>query len=200
MARIYLARHGRTPLNAAGVLRGRLDPSLDEVGRRQAAALAEAITGREPTVGAVVASPLRRAVETARAIAQRAGCPVEVDPRLADRDYGEWAGRPRESVEAAWGTVDAAPGVEPRAALVERSWAALLDVAARAGGGVAAVVAHDAVNRALLVTAVPSLGDAADLAQDPGCFNILVAGVPALAWAVLAVGAVPGPPGVATGP
>ena len=34
--RIYLARHGRTRLNAAGVLRGHLDPGLDAVGLFQA--------------------------------------------------------------------------------------------------------------------------------------------------------------------
>jgi broad specificity phosphatase PhoE len=33
---VYLARHGQTPLNEAGVLRGLADPALDETERRQA--------------------------------------------------------------------------------------------------------------------------------------------------------------------
>ena len=45
-ALIYLVRHGQTPLNAAGVLRGWLDPSLDEVGRQQARRLGAALGPR----------------------------------------------------------------------------------------------------------------------------------------------------------
>ena len=33
---IYLARHGQTPLNESGVLRGLADPPLDETGQDQA--------------------------------------------------------------------------------------------------------------------------------------------------------------------
>lgn len=74
MTEIYLCRHGRTVLNAAGVLRGRLDPDLDEVGRAQADALAERLTGRgtEKPIR-VVSSPLRRAVHTATPLAVALG-------------------------------------------------------------------------------------------------------------------------------
>ena len=34
---VYLVRHGQTPLNESGVLRGLADPPLDETGRGQAA-------------------------------------------------------------------------------------------------------------------------------------------------------------------
>ena len=37
---MYLVRHGRTDANAQGLLQGRLDPPLDEVGCRQAQAIA----------------------------------------------------------------------------------------------------------------------------------------------------------------
>ena len=40
---LYLVRHGRTAANAAGLLLGRLDPELDEVGRWQAARLGAAL-------------------------------------------------------------------------------------------------------------------------------------------------------------
>lgn len=56
---VHLARHGQTALNESGVLRGLLDPPLDETGRRQAANLGEALGLRQPSL--VVASPLRRA-------------------------------------------------------------------------------------------------------------------------------------------
>jgi broad specificity phosphatase PhoE len=99
--RLFLVRHGRTALNAAGVLRGRLDPGLDEIGRQEATAMADAIghSGLE----LVVASPLLRAVGTAAPIAQRAEVDLETDGRLLDRDYGSWAGKSKEEVIALWG-------------------------------------------------------------------------------------------------
>ena len=117
---VYLARHGRTELNAAGLLRGHLDPPLDTTGQQEAKALAAAIATFRPSL--VVASPLRRAVETARYIAEECGLEVEIDDRLIDRDYGPWAGHSLEEVTAEFGSVDAAPGVEPRDVVRSRGW------------------------------------------------------------------------------
>jgi len=89
---IVLVRHGRTDVNARGLLQGRLDPSLDELGRKQAELLAMAI---EPP-DRVVSSPLRRARETAEVF----GLPVEIDERWIELDYGELDGMPVESVGA----------------------------------------------------------------------------------------------------
>ena len=60
---LILVRHGQTASNASGLLLGRDDPPLNELGRQQAKALA-AVHG---VAGAarVIASPLRRARETA---------------------------------------------------------------------------------------------------------------------------------------
>lgn len=169
--RIYLARHGRTPLNAAGVLRGRLDPPLDQIGRRQAQCLGATLGPLGITV--IVASPLRRAVETAAAVATQAGLSVETDVRLIDRGYGQWAGTRKELVEAQWGSLDSAPGVEPADEVRARAWEALNDLARRAAGGIALAVSHDVVNRLALVTVDPLLGDPALLPQETGCFNTL---------------------------
>ena len=189
-ARIYLARHGRTALNAAGALRGHLDPPLDAVGRLQAERLGVALG--DQGVRLVVASPLRRAVETAQAVAIRANVGVEIDPRLIDRDYGRWAGQPKDVVEARWGSLDDAPGVEPPAEVRARAWEALADIARHARGEVAVVVSHDAVNRLTLATLGPGLGDPDQLPQETGCFNTLdyLDG----RWTVLRVNVVPGPP------
>src|SRR6266511_4128686 len=64
---VYLVRHGRTPLNAAGLLRGRLDPPLDDTGAQEAAALGRVFQG--VTAASVFSSPLVRARQTAAAIA-----------------------------------------------------------------------------------------------------------------------------------
>lgn len=171
LTRIYLVRHGRTSLNAAGVLRGHLDPALDDLGRLQAAWLGAALGRRGAQV--VVASPLRRAVETGQAIASSSGVEIETDPRLIDRDYGGCAGQSKEALEARWGSVDDAPDVEPLPEVRARAWEALTDIAQRARGATAVVVSHDVVNRLLLVTLDPGLGDYHRLPQETGCFNTL---------------------------
>jgi probable phosphoglycerate mutase len=114
-----LVRHGQTALNAAGQLRGRLDPTLDEVGQAEVELLATALTAYGPKL--IVSSPVRRAAQTAAAIARATGAGILIDGDLVDRDYGHWAGHSKEEVVAKWGTVDQAPGVETRASLTHRA-------------------------------------------------------------------------------
>lgn len=156
MTEIYLCRHGRTVLNAAGVLRGRLDPDLDEVGRAQADGLAERLTGRgtEPPIR-VVSSPLRRAVQTAMPLAAALGIELETDQRLIDRAYGRYDGTPPEPLIAEFGSLDAVPGVEPSDQVRARALDAVAAWTARALIGPVALVTHDAVLRLLLATLVP---------------------------------------------
>jgi broad specificity phosphatase PhoE len=87
---LLLVRHGRTDANAQGLLLGRLDPSLSEEGRAQAAALAAKI----PQDARVIASPLSRTRQTAEAF----GLPFEVDERWIELDYGELDGLPLRDV------------------------------------------------------------------------------------------------------
>ena len=58
---LYLVRHGRTDANKQGLLQGRLDPPLDAIGHKQAAAIAELVG----EVDEVVSSSRVRALETA---------------------------------------------------------------------------------------------------------------------------------------
>src|SRR5258708_32240319 len=61
---LYVVRHGETAPNAAGLLLGRSDPRLTERGRTRAAGVAATL----PAPDRGVASPLRRARETAAAV------------------------------------------------------------------------------------------------------------------------------------
>jgi broad specificity phosphatase PhoE len=180
---VYLARHGQTPLNESDVLRGLADPALDETGRDQACRLGAALGPRHLSV--IISSPLLRAVQTAQPIAQRAGLDVETDQCLVDRDYGPWTGISRKSVIDRWGSVDDAPGVEPKAAVRERAVAGLTDIARHYRGGTVVVVSHDAVNRQVLAAFDADLGDPDALPQDNGHFNTLE--LRDGHWAVLAV-------------
>jgi broad specificity phosphatase PhoE len=101
---LVVVRHGRTAENARGLLLGRADPHLDDVGRTQAGALAATIgSGRFGQVDAIVSSPLARAVQTAERLAASVGVPVQIDDRLIEIDYGELEGIPVSEVpEEIW--------------------------------------------------------------------------------------------------
>ncbi|MGP3990415.1 bifunctional RNase H/acid phosphatase [Streptomyces sp. 3N207] len=88
-----LLRHGETPLTPEKRFSGSggSDPELSAVGRRQAAAVAEALAARG-TVEAVVSSPLRRCQETAATVADRLGLSVRTDEGLRETDFGAWEG------------------------------------------------------------------------------------------------------------
>jgi broad specificity phosphatase PhoE len=93
---LYLVRHGRTASNAARLLLGRMDVPLDELGHRQAAALAAvpALHG----AAKVVSSPLARALDTATAL----GPPVVVDERWIEIDYGIFDGAELTAARELW--------------------------------------------------------------------------------------------------
>ena len=171
-ARVLLVRHGRTVLNAENRLRGRLDPELDAVGLAEADALAQELAAREPA--RVVSSPLRRAVQTAEAIARRAGVRVQVDRGLIDRDYGSWAGHTKDELIDRWGSVDAAPGVERPEHVLYRACVVLVQQLDFLGPHPVVLVSHDAVNRALLAHLDPTLGPASRIDQRTACWNELV--------------------------
>jgi probable phosphoglycerate mutase len=96
---IYLCRHGQTEFNRQHRLQGQLESDLTPLGRRQAAAVADLLhdlVARDlPAPWRIVASPLRRARDTAQIIGARLGLPVEFDDRLMEIMVGEWEGRLR---------------------------------------------------------------------------------------------------------
>jgi probable phosphomutase (TIGR03848 family) len=106
-----LIRHGRTSSNANGTLAGWTEGvGLDEVGRGQAAELAERLRGM-PIV-AVVSSPLQRCLETAQIVmGALADVTASTDERLGECHYGAWTGGSLEELakEPLWRTVQDQP-------------------------------------------------------------------------------------------
>ena len=86
---IYLARHGETAWSLSGQHTGRTDIPLTERGERQARALGERL--RRSTFIKVLVSPSQRAGRTAELAGF--GNAAEVDPDLAEWDYGRYEGR-----------------------------------------------------------------------------------------------------------
>jgi broad specificity phosphatase PhoE len=94
---ILLARHGETDWNRQGRFQGHADPPLNATGRAQAAELAAEL--KAVGLAAVYSSPLRRALETAQAVAAEHGLdPVAVDA-LREVDVGSWQGLTRVEIE-----------------------------------------------------------------------------------------------------
>jgi len=152
---IYLARHGQTAYNAEGRFQGWGDVPLDETGREQARELALAVAELKPA--ALVSSDIARAVETATIVAQQVGIELQIDPRFAETETGEWtdlsfaevaASDPKGfasflSLDSEWGF----PGGETFAEQSARVHEALSDWRSRSGDDDVVVICHGNVIR-----------------------------------------------------
>ena len=115
MARLILVRHARTAETGI-TLSGRIKGiPLSPEGRREAAALADALGGVQ--IAGIHSSPMQRCLETAEAVRSTRGPSVKarpevsVDERLNEVDYGEWSGRELRTLakEPLWATVQRQP-------------------------------------------------------------------------------------------
>ena len=156
---LYLLRHGETEFNVAGRLQGQQDSPLTARGRAQArghGALLETLIAN-PAAWRVVASPLGRALNTARLACAELGLDeavIETDPRLKEIAYGEWEGLTYAQIEAGypdhwaarerdrWGFV--VPGGESYAMVAARAGAFLGE-----SRGNTIVVSHGGTGRVL---------------------------------------------------
>ncbi len=166
MTHIWLLRHAEAEGNLYRRIHGCTDSGLTELGRKQLKPLGERFA-RVPLY-AVYASDLRRAQETAEALAAPKGLPVRVLPGLREVDMGAredrcWGYLARFEPEQYYAlNKDPAkftvPGCEPYAVSVERILGAIRQIARENPGGEVAAVAHGCIIRILLarLLGVPS--------------------------------------------
>jgi probable phosphomutase (TIGR03848 family) len=112
MTVLFLIRHGDNDYLKQKRLPGRLPGiHLNERGREQAAALAQAL--EKLPVKAVYASPLERSVETAEPIAARLHLKPRLRPGLREADVGEWEGQLFKKLykKPAWNLVEKSPSL-----------------------------------------------------------------------------------------
>lgn len=149
MLHVTLIRHGPTDWNEAGRFQGNTDLPLSERGRAQARAVASALHG--DGVRTVYSSDLRRARETARAVADACGVPLIEDARLREFDFGRWEGLTWDEIiaqdpEVAHSARSAARYYRPAGGesfeLVRRRVRAFLDDVIARGETSVAVVTH----------------------------------------------------------
>ncbi len=159
MTRIVLIRHGQTAWNREVRFRGQVNVELDEFGLKQAEATGRYVAVRWPVV-AVYASPLRRTVQTAEAVARAQGLTARPLPGLLDINFGEWQGRLADEVAQRYPALYRAwledphtvqfPGGEGLDDVRRRVVAGLDEVIARHPEQAVALVSHTVVNRVLL--------------------------------------------------
>jgi probable phosphoglycerate mutase len=151
--RILALRHGETAWNRDTRIQGQLDIGLNDRGRAQAAALAEAL--RDESITAIYSSDLSRARETAEAVAAVSGAPLTLDNALRERAFGVFEGHTWAEIEANWPEdsqrwrkrdLNFAPGGgESLPVLFDRCVAAVERLAAVHPGETIAIVAHGGV-------------------------------------------------------
>jgi len=171
--RLILIRHGQSEGNASGVVQGRLDFGLSELGERQA--LATSLRLRDAKIERIITSPLRRAAETARAIAEPHGLLVEPEPALMEYDIGVVSGltgaeirerHPEVAAAYARGERPRFPGEEGREAFRQRVSAVVHAIHEAGSTETIVAVAHGGV-----VNAVCGIVLGLDIRR-PGVFQV----------------------------
>ena len=141
---IFLVRHGETVDNARRIMQGQTHGMLNEHGREQAEGVAERLASEE--IDAVVASDLRRAIQTAEIISARHGLPVTTTPLLRERDWGSFTGLYIPELKGRKWTDD----IETEEALLLRARDFLLYITTTYPGKRVVAVGHGIINKAIL--------------------------------------------------
>ena len=146
--KLYIARHGETAWNVENKVSGRTDVPLTEKGLEQAKLLAQNATGKGIEV--ILASPLLRARQTAQAVSEAIGVPIEIDERLIELDFGIFEGMPRTDPDFQYTRAQFPtryPGGESAFQLAHRVYSCLDDVKRRYDGKTVLLVCHGGVCR-----------------------------------------------------
>ena len=140
---MYLVRHGETVDNARQLMQGQTQGELNEVGVGQAKQLRDKLADRH--LDAIVASDLKRSVDTARILAEPHGLNVETTELLRERDWGSFTGRFIPDLkDEVW-----PDNIESLEDLQVRAGRFLNYIKTRYGGKIVLAVGHGIVNKAI---------------------------------------------------
>ncbi len=147
-AAIWLIRHGETEWSRDGQHTSRTDLPLTKQGEQEAVALRDLLRDVHPTL--VLSSPRQRAVRTA----ELAEMPVdEIDPDLAEWDYGEYEGLTTQQIRADvpdWTVFTRpSPGGETAAQVGDRADRVLDRAARTVADGPVVLFSHGHISRVL---------------------------------------------------
>ena len=178
---LYLVRHGQTEANRQRTFQGTTDFPLNETGRHQATDIM-AFLKTEPVV-AMYTSPMVRARETAGPLADHFSIVPETIPDFHEVDCGRWEGKPFDQIVVdeperlgQWLTDPEipAPDGESLGSVYRRIATPVNRITNlyRRTEGAVVVVAHGAVNRAIICHLLELKPDRAfRFEQHNGCIN-----------------------------
>lgn len=182
--RVLLIRHGETEYNRQHIWQGMLDIPLNETGQAQAEALAKSLA--ETPLAAIYSSDLKRAFDTAQAVAKERDYAVIPDERLREMNLGIFQGLTREVITTAfadeyarWQQDDtfAPTDGESRIDLQERvlaGWQSIVEDGDFTGEETIALVAHGGSLRMLMRRLFPD--------GDPDAWHFENTSVTTLEW------------------
>jgi probable phosphoglycerate mutase len=163
---VVLVRHGVTPHTVEKRFSGGLasaNPGLSDEGRAQIRAVADWLGPLAERVDAVVASPVRRTLESAEILADALGRTVEVEPGFAEMEFGVWDGltfaevgeKYPDEMKAWLGSLDLAPeGGESFRVVQQRVLDGLARLLEAHAGRTVVVVSHVTPIKTLVANAV----------------------------------------------
>ncbi len=181
--RLYLVRHGATPLTMEDKFSGEEGVHLSDEGRQQAERLAERL--RDHNISAAYSSPLDRARETAEIVIRPHGLTVQKVDGLREILHGHWEGLTRREVEQKFAEeyseweqdpfTFAPQGGESGISVLSRALPAIRQIVVDHTDQNVLVVSHKATIRLLISSLLgfDARGYRDRLDQAPACLNIV---------------------------
>lgn len=148
--KLYISRHGQTPWNVEDLICGRTDVPLTEVGQQQAKRLAE--SALDKGIEVILCSPMLRARQTAQAVSDAIGVPIQIDDRLIEMDFGTFEGTSRFGEEFQWIRAQMStrfPGGESGFDVAYRVYSLLYEIREKYADKTVLLVCHNCVSRAV---------------------------------------------------
>ena len=148
--KLYISRHGQTPWNVEDLICGRTDVPLTEVGQQQALRLAE--SALDKGIAVILCSPMLRARQTAQAVSDAIGVPIQIDERLIEMDFGTFEGTSRFGEEFQWIRAQMStrfPGGESGFDVAYRVYSLLYEIKEKYADKTVLLVCHNCVSRAV---------------------------------------------------
>ena len=181
--RLYLVRHGATPLTAEDRFSGAANVHLSEEGRAQVEHLARRLA--DDKISAIYSSPLDRTIETATIISKPHGLLPTPYDGLREISHGHWEGLTRQEVEerfteeyTAWESdpfTFAPQGGESGISVLARALPVIREIVVNHKNRNVLVVSHKATLRLIVSSLLgfDARGYRDRLDQAPACLNIL---------------------------
>jgi broad specificity phosphatase PhoE len=159
---VGLLRHGQTDWNIDFRLQGTTDIPLNETGLAQAQTVAQFISAAD--WDALVASPLSRAIDTAKVVSEHAGLPAaSIEPLLLERAFGVGEGLTYDEWREKFRDLAVIPGGESLVELADRCWLLLDALLQNHRGKRVLTVSHGALIRKVIElvseNTLPNAGD-----------------------------------------